>query len=181
MNCTAHTCLLAAALLLTGCANDLEEVQKLAGEEQLPHQTALNGTINYTDSARIEFTVVAGRIDRYGGNEPRDEFNDGVTITSFDRRGNFESRIIAKQAVNYPELKQMTATDSVSMENAEGKKLSTEALTWDEKSGTVYTDAFVTITTKTEVLFGEGLDAKDDFSEYEIRNIKGRIKLEQPQ
>lgn len=72
----------------------------------------------------------------------------------------------------------MQAMDSVILIDHEGKKLETELLIWSEKEHRIYTDKFVKISTETEILFGEGLEAKDDFSEYEITNITGRIKVQ---
>ncbi len=33
------------------------------------------------------------------------------------------------------------------------------------------------ITTKEEVIWGDGLEANQDFSEYEIKNVKGQIAV----
>lgn len=169
--------MLVAGMLVFACANDLEEINRVTSRENLPAQTILGNDITYTDSTVIQFNIKAGRIDRFPGEEPRDEFSEGVAVVSYHPDGSVKSRINAENATYFPEKKIMIARDSVTLLNDEGKKLNTELLTWDESLGKIYTDKFVRITTPTEILFGDGLDAEQDFSRYEIKNIKGRIKV----
>ncbi|MEZ4721566.1 MAG: LPS export ABC transporter periplasmic protein LptC [Flavobacteriales bacterium] len=166
-------------MFFSGCENDLSEVNRLTYYEKLPVQTIKNSFITYTDSAVTQFTVEAGQIDRYPSEEdPIDEFSNGVHLITFDKKGEFESEIIAENATNHLSTKIMIARDSVVLRNAEGKMLETELLTWDDNTGKIFTDKFVKITTPTEILYGDGLTAEQDFSSYEILNIKGRIKVD---
>lgn len=172
------TLLVAWLSFFCACENDLEEVNRLTSYEKLPVQTVLNSHITYTDSAIVQFVVKAGQIERYHSEEdPIDEFSHGVQVTTFDKHGNFESEIMAENATNHLKTKIMVARDSVVLRNYEGKMLETELLTWDDNTGKIFTDKFVKITTPTEILFGDGLVAEQDFSTYEIQNIKGRIKV----
>ncbi len=41
----------------------------------------------------------------------------------------------------------------------------------------IYTDAFVKITTKDEIIWGDGMIADQDFSNYEIKNVKGEVSI----
>lgn len=167
------------SFLLASCENDLKDVERFAAYDHLPLQTIINSKITYTDSTIVTFTVEAGQIDRYPSEEdPRDEFSNGVKVITYNKSGGFESQIDADNATNFPKKKVMIARDSVVLKNYEGKMLQTELLTWDDEAQRIFTDKFVKITTPTEVLFGDGLEAKPDFSEYEIKNIKGRIKID---
>lgn len=166
-----------AGMLVSGCENDLDEVNRVTAHEDLPVQTIINSRITYTDSGKVTFTVNAGRIDRFPGEEQHDEFSLGVEVVSYTRAGEFESQVNAENATYLPQKKLMVARDSVILRNREGKMLNTELLTWDENIGKIYTDKFVRITTPTEILFGDGLEAEQDFSRYEIKNIKGRIRV----
>ena len=38
-------------------------------------------------------------------------------------------------------------------------------------------DAFVKITTKDQVIWGDVMEADQDFSEYQIKNVKGEIDI----
>lgn len=165
-------------MFVFGCQNDLEEINRVTESVDLPVQTIKNAHITYSDSGRIQFLIEAAQVDRYPGEEPRDEFTGGLKVTSYNSDGEIESEITAEEATNYPETHMMIARDSVMLKDREGKILQTELLTWDEESDRIYTDKFVKITTPTEILYGDGLEANQDFTRYEIQNIKGRIKIE---
>lgn len=170
---------MAIGMFFLSCENDIKEVERVTQHQDLPLQTIINSEIVYTDSAVTQFKVVAGQIDRYPHKEdPRDEFSNGIKVTTYNRSGGIESEIVAENATNYPERKIMIARDSVVLKSADGKMLQTELLTWEEESDRIHTDKYVTITTPTEILYGEGLEANTDFSEYEIKNIQGQITID---
>ena len=166
-------------IFVSACVNDLKEVNRVTSYDELPVQTIVNSNITYTDSGRITFAVKAGMIERYSNREnPVDEFSKGVLVTTFNQEGEVESELSADRATNFIEENVMIAKDSVILKNSEGKTLNTEELTWDKNKGKIFTDKFVRITTPTEILYGDGLDAREDFTEYTIRNIKGRISID---
>ena len=162
------------------CENNLEEVKRVTQYEALPVQTILNSDITYSNNGKPSMRIEAGRIDRYPNQEdPRDEFSEGVRVTPYDGDGNIDSVVTAERATNYTKQEIMVAKDSVVVRNSEGKQLNTELLTWDKTTKKIYTDKFVRITTPNEILYGDGLEAEQDFSKYEIQNIKGRIKIDE--
>jgi LPS export ABC transporter protein LptC len=166
-------------MLVSGCINDPEEVERVTTYEDLPLQTIVQSKIVYTDSARTQFIIEAGLIERYPTDDrPVDEFSEGIRVLSYDRSGELESELTAERASNFTEENLMVARDSVILRNNEGKMLNSEELYWDGKEGRIYTDKFVRITTPTEILYGDGLEANEDFSRYEILNIKGRIRID---
>ena len=64
--------------------------------------------------------------------------------------------------------------------NEKGEQLNTEHLVWDEKQEKLLSDEFVKITTKDEIIFGNGFEANQDFSKYRIFKIKGTISINNP-
>jgi LPS export ABC transporter protein LptC len=66
---------------------------------------------------------------------------------------------------------------NVEVVNAKGDKLNTEHLIWDEQKKKITSDAFVKITTAKEIIMGKGLEANQDFTQYEIKNIQGIINI----
>ncbi|MBT3647536.1 MAG: LPS export ABC transporter periplasmic protein LptC [Flavobacteriales bacterium] len=170
--------ILMVGMFVFSCQNDLEEINRVTESVDLPVQTIRNARISYSDSGHIQFLIEAAQVDRYPGEEPRDEFSGGFKVTSYNFDGEIESEITAEEATNYPEKHHMIARDSVMLKDKEGKILQTELLTWDEETDRIFTDKFVKITTPTEILYGDGLEANQDFTRYEIKNIKGRIKIE---
>lgn len=167
-------------IFVFGCENDLQEVERLTKHEDLPLQTIMGSSITYTTNNRPSMVIKAGRIDRYPNLEdPLDEFSLGIEVTSFNSAGEISSVVTADRATNFTKREIMVAKDSVIVRDNEGKMLQTELLTWDKTEAKIYTDQFVKITTPTEILFGDGLEAAQDFSSYEILNIKGRIKIDE--
>ena len=65
------------------------------------------------------------------------------------------------------------------MVNGEGDTLCTEHLIWDEVNHTIESDEYVKIRTGEEIIYGEGLEAKEDFSSYRIKKIKGTIVIKE--
>jgi LPS export ABC transporter protein LptC len=166
-------------MLVSGCVTDLEEVERVTSDEHLPVQTTSNSRITYTDSGRVKFVIEAGFIERYPDEDrPVDRFSHGIKVLSYNNLGTLESELTAERASNYPDENIMIARDSVILRSKEGKMLNTEELTWNEAEARIYTDKFVKITTPTEILYGDGLEASEDFSSYEILNIKGRIIID---
>jgi LPS export ABC transporter protein LptC len=67
----------------------------------------------------------------------------------------------------------MEARKNVLVVNEKGDQLNTEHLIWDERTQKLTSDEFVKITTKDEIIYGNGFEANQDFSRYRIFNIKG--------
>ena len=72
----------------------------------------------------------------------------------------------------------MVVKNNVVIRNINGDILETDLLNWDENKQEIYTDDFVKITTKSEVIYGQGFVSNQNFSKYTIKNIKGTILLE---
>ena len=63
--------------------------------------------------------------------------------------------------------------------NAEGEKIETEELIWNEKDAKISSDKFVKITTPDEILMGEGFEANEDFTRYKIKKVKATLKVKE--
>ena len=61
--------------------------------------------------------------------------------------------------------------------NELGDTLYTEKLIWVEKEDRIYTDTYVRIVRRDEIIFGDGLESNQQFTRYKILNIKGTIAL----
>ena len=71
----------------------------------------------------------------------------------------------------------MVVKRNVEVMNAKGEQLITEQLTWDARKKKIYTTEFVKIITKDEILWGEGLEADESFSHFEIKNVQGQVTI----
>lgn len=101
-------------------------------------------------------------------NKDRD-FPDGIFLTFYDENEKISSTLEANTGYYFMDEDYYKAEGDVKMISLDdGNELNTELLNWDPNKQRIYTDNFVTIKTDGEVLKGEGLEAKEDFSEYTI-------------
>ncbi|HNQ61082.1 MAG TPA: LPS export ABC transporter periplasmic protein LptC [Bacteroidia bacterium] len=165
------------SVLFTSCENDLSKVKLYAKAENSPVETAKNIKIIYSDSARVQVEVKAPQMERYESENPYFEMNKGLTATFFDDELKVKSRMDADYGIRYEREQKMEAKKNVIVVNEKGEQLNTEHLVWDERKEKLTSDEFVKITTKDEVIYGNGFEANQDFSKYKIFNVKGTFPI----
>ncbi len=174
-------CILALLLCMTftSCTNDLRDVMALPKTQLSPNQVGDTVTMLYTDSAKLKIMVSANRMLVFTDNvsEPFTILPKGVFVTFFDEAEKVSATLKANYGVRYENSKRMEVKYAVEVVNAEGTKLETERLVWDETTRRIYTDAFVRITTATEIIMGKGMESNQDFSKYELKQVTGQIQL----
>jgi LPS export ABC transporter protein LptC len=163
-----------------GCKNDPAVVKQLTKDVEMPISSTKNVEMLYTDSARLRAKVKAPRRDTYLGEKERIEFTEGVEVKFYDEDGSESGELLAKYAINNTKTEQMIARNNVQLVNKlEGKRLETEELIWDQKSGRIYSNKFSKITSKQEVIYGDGFESNQDFSQYRILKIRGIVNIEE--
>ena len=103
---------------------------------------------------------------------------DGLRVDFFDNLSNITSTLTAKYGRYFESKGNVLVKDSVVVRNDKGETLHTEELIWNEKMGKFFTDKQVKVNTPTQIIFGDGLEANQDFSVYEIKNVKGTILVD---
>lgn len=163
------------------CSNDLEKVQEIFTQNQasFPVETIKECEIIYSDSAKVRVLLNASLMNRYSDEKPFVEFRDGLRVQFFDDRGKKESELNADYAIIDEENDLMLAEKNVIVRNVDGDILETEKLSWDKQKEEIFTEDFVKIITKNEVIFGKGLVSNQNFSRYTIEKIKGTITINQ--
>ncbi len=151
----------------------------LPGNKKSPSQVGDSVTLLFTDSAQLKIVLKANRMLIFTKNvtEPFTILPKGVFVTFFDSEEKISSTLKAEYGVRYDQSKKMEARYKVEVVNKNGQKLETEKLTWDENNKTIYTDAFVKITTADQIIMGKGLKSNQDFTKYNIQEVTGTIKL----
>ena len=154
-------------------------VTLITANDNTPLLVENNATIYYTDSARSKLKLVAPIIESYGGKDPYDLFRKGIKVDFYDDSLHVNSSVVSDSAImhNNKNRKLMEADHHVVVKNKKNEQLNTEQLFWDETKHTIYTDKAVTIKTATEILYGDGLQSNEDFSDYSITNLKGTVML----
>jgi len=173
---------LGALVMATGwsCKNDLDSVAAVEVRLEGPDRVTRGAEYLYSDSGHVHNRLRAGRVSEYATTKPpRTELDEGLELTFFDSAGRSGSVLVARKARILPAQHRMEVSDQVVFTNARGERLETERLVWSQDSDRVYTDRPVKITREADILYGQGLDANEDFSRYTIRRITGTLFLDQ--
>lgn len=169
-------------ICFTACENDIAVVNSItsATEKELPVESGKDVEIIYSDSAIVRAKLTAPELNRYSGKSPYSEMPKGMNVIFYDQYSNVQSKLTANYGIGYDSgngMERMEADGNVIVINEKGEQLNTEHLTWNAVTKKIYTDKFVKITTKDEIIWGDGLDANQDFSKYQIKNVKGTIAV----
>lgn len=163
--------------LFTSCVNDPAKVNSFSKNAKIPLQTVNDVDLIYSDSAHAKIHMTAPVMEDFGGINPYQEMPKGVKVEFYDENQKVNSYLTSNYAINKKREQIMEAKNDVVVVNIKGEKLNTERLIWDGKKRRIHTDAFVTITTKDQVITGTGLESDERFEEYEIKNISGIINF----
>jgi len=141
-------------------------------------QEGINVEIEYTDSGSLKAVIFAKKLlgFKQDGNEIL-KMPEGIKADFYNKDGIKESFLTANKGISYQTKKITEVFENVVVENNKGERLNTELLIWDQGKQTIYTEKFVKITTKNEIITGEGLKGKQDFSEWTILKPRGLIQI----
>lgn len=166
--------------MLFSCENSITKIKEITQQDTLPVVSAFNIEYERTDSGYRQVLLTSPLMNKYGGDDPYSEFPEGFKVTFYDTTGHPNSFIEANYGINYEKRKLMHARNNVVVRNFDTEEqLDTENLVWDQVKKTIYTRAFVKITTPDKVIYGDSLRAHENFSSREIYNVSGVIEFEE--
>ena len=163
--------------ILCSCENDINEVNALSTKEKKPVRSGKNVELIHSENAKIKIKVTAPLLEEFEGEKKYTEMSKGIAVNFYDSLQKITTTLTANYAINKVSENIMEAKNDVVVINEKGDKLNTEHLIWRQDSSKIYTHEFVKITTKDEIIMGEGLEANQDFSKYKILKVKGTIQL----
>lgn len=168
--------LLTGLLSLVSCKEKADAIPEFNIYEG-PKATAENVHVIFSDSGFVRCIMDADRQQQLYNDD--EIFPDGIDLVFYEGQDIKQSTIKSDSAYYNKEEDQWTLVGDVVVVNLnKNERLNTELLYWKEKEERVWTTDRVAITTPDQVLTGTGLDAKDDFSYYEIRNITGVLSVD---
>ncbi len=168
-----------AVAMLMSCKNDIEVINLLTNINNLPSLTIVNLETIYTDSTKIQLRIKAPLVKRYDHEEdPYLEFPKGLKVYFYDENEKVESQLSARYAIYYEAEELWEAKDSVVATNDRGEVLNTEQLFWDENKKLIYTSEFVKITSSDEIIYGDGMEANENFTDWKIMKPRGTFYIE---
>jgi LPS export ABC transporter protein LptC len=164
------------SIIISSCSNDLEKAKKLIDLRSLNVERADDVTIIYSKMGHTSAKLFTPKFNHIQNVQPSYiEMKNGLKVNFYDEQGHIKSTLTSKYGKYFETQGNVLVRDSVVISNDKFEKLETQELIWDEKLQQFYTDKFVTITTPTQVIYGDGIVSNQTFSEYKITNIKGII------
>ncbi|MCD7970016.1 MAG: LPS export ABC transporter periplasmic protein LptC [Alistipes sp.] len=175
-----RTALLAAgsAFCIFACGRGAAEEEDTS--EGLLTQEAFNLTIiestNGVRSTRFETPLM----ETYEyAREPYREFRKGVTVISYNSdTGEVESTLVADYAIQFLNQELWEAKGNVVATNAQGHKLETQQLFWNQKTGRIYSNIDSKITQDGGEAIGVGFESDEQFTDWEFRRPRGTIDVD---
>lgn len=162
-------------MLLVSCSKtEVKEPVEYTG----PLSEAEDVELFYSEKDIIKIKMNAPLVYDYKSGDK--EFPKGLYMEFFDEFGKLESTLKANHAYFFADKKLWRGQGKVEVKNVnKNEQLNTEELFWKQDDQKIYTDKFVTIRQQGDVIYGEGLDAKQDLSEYTITQIRGQFHVEE--
>jgi LPS export ABC transporter protein LptC len=162
------------------CENDIEVVQSFADPAKVPDATFENFETLYYDSVKLTAKVQSRLLLRYSQErvkEPYMEFPKGIFVQLYDSLKNVKAEVRSKYAIFNEKQKIWEARKDVIVISTDGKKLNTEQLFWDQNKKIIYSNKFCRVTTPSASLTGNKFTATEDFSSYELTDVKGPLQV----
>lgn len=166
---------------LSACENDIAVVNSVtSGGKEQPVESSKNVEFLYSDSARVRSKLKTPWVDHFMGKKPYYEMPKGMEVIFYDQFKKEQTKLTANYGIGYDadnKMNVMEAKGNVIVINEKGDRLNTEHLVWNSVTKKIYTNEFVKITTKDEVIWGKGLESNEDFTVYDIKQVKGSIAV----
>ena len=167
--------ILITVLLACSCAQ--QETAKPV-EYTGPLREIENVEMLYTEKQTIKVKLQAKKIFEFPNGDR--EFPEGLYLEFYNEVGVLTSTLQANSAFFFKAEEKWRGRGKVEVKNlSKGEQLSTEELFWKRDTKRIFTDKFVTIRQESEVLFGTGLEAAQDLSEYTILKPEGEFEVKE--
>lgn len=166
-------------LSVQACTNRNDEINAVFGIGRNQEDKAEEVVIILSRRGKVEGRLFAREFIRNElAKPPYTDMKKGLRLEVYDDSLNIKSVLTARYARYYEEAGNILVRDSIVVRNQKGERLQTEELVWNQKLEKFYTDKFVKITTASQVILGEGMEANQDFSWYQIKNITGTLQVD---
>lgn len=174
-NTRSYLFIAGVALLLVYCApQEKPPVVNYDG----PLREGENVETFYNEAGVLKMKMKAKKVREFQSGDR--EFPEGLDVEFYDDRGNLKSTLHANDAYYFKTDDKWRGRGDVEIKNLEKKdQLNTEELFWTPGNKRIFTEKFVTIRQGKDVIYGRGLDAAEDLSEYTIQSPEGEFEVEE--
>jgi len=168
--------------IICSCNNkeEVKDASFFTEQEKNPISKGKNVSLIYSEKSTVKIKISAPIMEEYlDGEEKYTEMAEGVEILFYGPLLKIKSTLTSKYAIQQTSKKIVEVKNDVVVVNDKGEQLNTEYLIWIEDSSKIYSEESVKITTKDEIIIGEGMEANQDFSKWKIHKITGVINIKE--
>jgi LPS export ABC transporter protein LptC len=160
-------------MIVVGCSqSDLKEPVEYKG----PLREVENIEAYNSENDQVKSKLTADLAYEFGNGDR--EFPKGVHIEMYDEAGQLEVTLRANYAKYIKEKGHWLGQGKVEVRNVlKNEQMNTEELFWNPKTKKIFTQKFVTIRQQGDVIYGTGLDANQDLTDYVITDPEGEIEV----
>ena len=161
-----------SAVLLCSCEASDKELNDMSSKN-LGVEEIKNADINYTLGGKAKAKLLSPLMLRVQENLPYVEFPKTLHVDFYNDSGTVDSRLDALYGKYFETQSKVFLKDSVRVINIKGDTLYCNELWWDRSrvNNEFYTDKSVRIRRKMEIIDGVGMEARQDFKEWVIKNV----------
>ena len=161
--------------------NTSEELHEVEEEIERASLSAYDLRTYVTDLGNYRYEFDTPELHQYDNvEEPYVDFPGGLTFRSYDNGGEVvKNKIRCNNAKYYKSKNLWELNNDVEIVTEKGDVLNTEQMYWDTQEHTVYSEKFVKIQSKNQLITGLGFESDDRMSRYEIKHPGGEIEVEE--
>ena len=171
-----HIFLPVSILFLSSCGNSDAALNEY-NNKSLGIEEIKNADINYTLGGKAKAKLLSPLMLRVQESNPYVEFPKTLHVDFFNEAGQVDSRLDALYGKYFEQESKVFLKDSVRVINIKGDTLYCDELWWDRNrtGNEFYTDKPVQIRTKMQLIFGVGMEARQDFKNWVIKNVTNSV------
>ena len=159
-------------LFLSSCGNSDKELNEY-NSKSLGIEEIKNADINYTLGGKAKAKLLSPLMLRVQETNPYVEFPKTLHVDFYNETGQVDSRLDAKYGKYFDSESKVFLKDNVRVINVKGDTLYCDELWWDRNrtGNEFYTGKPVRIRTKMQIIDGVGMEARQDFKNWVIKNV----------
>jgi LPS export ABC transporter protein LptC len=166
-------------LTLISCENKINFIPK-SDLLTLPSLTVRDFQTFYSDSGKLQLEMSAPIMEQYLNNDaPYYEFKSGIKVVFYNGKKDASGQATSKYAKYTKSNNLWELRDSVVVINEGKDKLETEVLYWDQPKNLIYSDRFVKITSKDQIVMGTGFESDPKLTKRKIKKVSATIYMDQ--
>lgn len=163
-------------IFLCACENDIKDIKAIT-TKRISVEEVIAIESYYSQQGKMKAKLTAPLAKRYVTDSPYYEFTKTLHVDFYNDSLQVDSKLDSRYGKYRENEHRVLLRDSVVVSNLKGDTLHCQELWWDQQTQKFYTDKPVRIYQPDKIIFGKGLEAAQNFSEWTIKSANGPIKV----